>query len=55
MGIVRKWHDELLRVAALPDVQEKAYQLGAELWVSTPDESQRMVEAETTRWGNMIR
>ena len=52
--IVRKWHEELSRIAKIPEVRDRFEQLGAELWVSTPDELRRYVDEEKGKWKSAI-
>ena len=53
--IVRKWQEELGRVAQMPDVRERFEHLGADLWVSTPQEMQGYIEDEKSRWSAIIK
>lgn len=52
--IVRKWQEEIRRVARIPEVQERFQHLGAELWVSTQEEVQRHIDEEKSRWREAI-
>lgn len=53
--IARKWHEELVKVVKLPDVQARFADLGVEAWASSPEEMQRHMESEIKRWGEVIR
>lgn len=52
--IARKWHDELVKVIKLPDVQARFTELGVEAWASSPEEMQQQMQSEFKRWGEVI-
>lgn len=52
--IARKWHDELVKVIKLPDVQARFAELGVEAWASSPEEMRQQMQSEFKRWGEVI-
>ncbi len=52
--IARKWHEELVKVIKLPDVQARFAELGVEAWASSPEEMQQQMQSEFKRWGEVI-
>lgn len=53
--ITRKWHEELVRIAQMPDMRARFAELGVEIWASSPEEMSRHVQSEIKRWGTVIR
>lgn len=54
-AIVRRLHDEGVRAASLPDVQQAAARQGLEIETSTPQELARRIKTETTIWAAVIK
>ncbi len=52
--ITRKWHEELVKIVKLPDVQARFAELGVEAWASSPEEMKQQMESESKRWGEVI-
>jgi len=52
--IARKWHEELVKIVNLPDVQARFTALGVEAWASSPLEMQQQMDSEFKRWGEVI-
>lgn len=53
--IRRKISDETARVMALPDIRTSLDRLGVQIVASTPEELQRWIGSENTRWSETIR
>lgn len=54
-AIIKRLNAEMLRVAGLADVRERAAVQGAELATSTPQEFTRHLQAEIVKWGKLVR
>ena len=52
--IARKWHEELVKIVNLPDVQARFTALGVEAWASSPLEMQQQMDSEFKRWGEVV-
>ncbi len=53
--IVRRYHAELARILAMPDVREKLAGLGAEVVGGSPEEFAAYIRAEIDKWGQAVR
>ena len=53
--IVDKLNAEVVRILAMPDVQEKLRGLGAEPQPSTSDEMAAILRKDAERWGKIIK
>lgn len=53
--IVDRWHRELVRILALPDVRERLTGLEFEIVASTPEKFAEYIRWETPRWAKVIR
>lgn len=53
--IVDRWHRELQRIMALPQVRERVLSLGLAPVVNTPDEFGAQIRSEVVRWAKVIR
>ncbi len=53
--IIKKLNGEMLRVAGLAEVKERAIVQGAELATTTPQEFTRHLQAEIVKWGKLVR
>ena len=53
--IIRRLHDEVVKVLALPDVRETLARAGAEPVGSTPEQFGEFIRAETLKWGAAVR
>ena len=53
--IIARWHREVARILALPDVREKLAAQGAEPVGSTPEQFRAYVRAEVDRWALVVR
>jgi tripartite-type tricarboxylate transporter receptor subunit TctC len=53
-AVIKKWQEELAKIAQMPDVKARFAELGVESWASTPDEMKRHMQSEIKRWGDVI-
>lgn len=53
-SIVAKLNSELQRVLAAQDVKEQMLSQGAEVWISSPQESRDYLQAEITKWAKVV-
>jgi tripartite-type tricarboxylate transporter receptor subunit TctC len=53
--IIRRLHDEVLKVLAMADVREALSKAGAEPVGSTPEEFATFIRSETQKWGAAVR
>ena len=53
--IVRRMHEELARALANPGVAQKLTEQGMEIVGGTPEELDRFLRAEITRWAAVVR
>jgi tripartite-type tricarboxylate transporter receptor subunit TctC len=53
--VVERYHRELVRILALPDVRERLNAVDFEVVASTPDEFGRFIRAELAKWAPVIR
>ena len=53
--IIRRLHDEVVKVLALPDVRETLARAGAEPVGSTPEQFGEFIRAETLKWGAAVK
>jgi len=54
-AIIERYHAELTRILATPDVREKLAGLGAEVVGNRPDEFAAYIRAEIDKWGAAVR
>ena len=55
VAIVRRLHDEVVKVLAMPEVRETLAKAGAEPVGSTPEQFGEFIRAETLKWGAAVR
>ena len=53
--IVRKLHSEAVRIMALPDVNKRITDLGADVIANSPQQFTAYIKSEVTRWGKVIK
>jgi tripartite-type tricarboxylate transporter receptor subunit TctC len=53
-SVVSKLSSELQRALAAPDVKEQMLSQGAEVWISSPQESRDYLQAEITKWAKVV-
>ena len=53
--VIRRLHDEVVKVLALPDVRETLARAGAEPVGSTPEQFGEFIRAETLKWGAAVK
>jgi tripartite-type tricarboxylate transporter receptor subunit TctC len=53
--IVARWRDEIVRIVAMPDVNERLQTLGFAPVANTPDEFGERLRAEMAKWGKVVR
>ncbi len=53
--IVARLHEEIVKAACAPDVQQRIAPLSVEIIANRPDEMQAQVNAERERYGKVIR
>jgi tripartite-type tricarboxylate transporter receptor subunit TctC len=54
-AIIDRLHREVLRIVALPDVQDRLEKAGVEIKTSDPEQLGRIIRDDTARWGQIIR
>jgi len=54
-AIVSKLNAEVRRIAALPDMKERAAAQGAELATNSPQEFTRFIEAQIVKWAGVAK
>ena len=54
-AIVRRLHSEAVRIMALPDVNKRITELGADVIANTPQQFAAFIKNEVTRWGKVIK
>jgi tripartite-type tricarboxylate transporter receptor subunit TctC len=54
-GIVERWHREIARIVALPDVNQRLHQLGFDPIGSSPAEYVQRIKSEGARWDKVIK
>jgi len=54
-AIVERYHADVTRILALPDVRERLAGLGAEVVGNRPDEFAAYIRAEIDKWGTAVR
>ena len=54
-AIVRRLHDEVIKVLAMPEVRETLAKAGAEPVGSTPEQFGEFIRAETLKWGTAVK
>ena len=52
--IVDRLHAEVVAAVAAPEVKNKLLELGVDTRASTPEELQKFLAAEITKWGQVI-
>jgi tripartite-type tricarboxylate transporter receptor subunit TctC len=53
--IVKRMHDEVVKLLVLPDVRESLSKAGAEPVGSTPEEFGSFIRSETVKWGAAVK
>jgi tripartite-type tricarboxylate transporter receptor subunit TctC len=53
--IVGRWRDEIVRIVAMPDVNERLQTLGFAPVANTPDEFGERLRVEMAKWGKVVR
>ncbi|MBL8384112.1 MAG: tripartite tricarboxylate transporter substrate binding protein [Burkholderiales bacterium] len=53
--IIRRLHDEVVKVLAMPDVRETLAKAGAEPVGSTPEQFGEFIRSETQKWGAAVK
>jgi tripartite-type tricarboxylate transporter receptor subunit TctC len=54
-AIVKKVHDDIVKLLALPDVKERVATLGFDIVASTPEQFAAQIKVEVAKWGKVIR
>jgi tripartite-type tricarboxylate transporter receptor subunit TctC len=54
-AIIDQWYDEIVRIAAMPEIKEHLITLGLEPVVNTPEEFGAQIASEAARWARVIR
>jgi tripartite-type tricarboxylate transporter receptor subunit TctC len=54
-AVIERYHTELMRILATPDVRERLAGLGAEVIGNRPDEFAAYIKAEIDKWGTAVR
>jgi tripartite-type tricarboxylate transporter receptor subunit TctC len=54
-ALVRKLHDEIIRILATADMQERIKTLGFDMIASSPEEFARQTVNDVTRWSEVVR
>jgi tripartite-type tricarboxylate transporter receptor subunit TctC len=50
-----RWHTEIVKVMAMPEIREKMVGMGTDPVGSTPDEFAQFMKLETAKWSRIIR
>ena len=53
--IVKRLNTEIIRILKLPDISEKMTSLGADIVGSSPEEFDKYLRAEISKWGKVAR
>lgn len=53
--VIKRMHDEIVKILALPDVRETLSRAGADPVGSTPEQFSAFIKAETVKWGAAVR
>jgi tripartite-type tricarboxylate transporter receptor subunit TctC len=53
--IVTRLNKELVRILALPDVQEKLMSEGGEVTPTSPEEAAAFIRSEVAKWGKALK
>lgn len=53
--IIKRMHDEIVKVLAMPDVRETLSKAGAEPVGSTPEQFGSFIRSETVKWGSAVK
>ncbi len=54
-AIVERLNREIAAILALPETAERFASLGIEAWPTTPQQMQAVIQADTVKWGKVIR
>ena len=54
-AIVKRLHSEAVRIMALPDVNKRITELGADVVANSPQQFTTYIRSEVARWGKVIR
>jgi tripartite-type tricarboxylate transporter receptor subunit TctC len=54
-AIVKRLHSEAVRIMALPDVNKRVSDLGADVIANSPQQFAAYIKSEVARWGKVIR
>jgi tripartite-type tricarboxylate transporter receptor subunit TctC len=54
-AIVKRLHSEAVRIMALPDVNKRVRELGADVVANSPQQFSAYIRSEVARWGKVIR
>ena len=53
--IIRKVHEEIVKIAAQTDMRERLAQLGLDVAVNSPDEFAAVINADIAKWAKVIK
>ncbi|MDB5963942.1 MAG: protein bugT-like protein [Polaromonas sp.] len=53
--VVKRMHDEIVKILAMPDVRETLSKAGAEPVGSTPEQFSSFIRSETVKWGGAVK
>jgi tripartite-type tricarboxylate transporter receptor subunit TctC len=53
--LIDRWHQEISRVVALPDVRARLTMLGFEVVANTPEAFSARIKSEIPRWAKVVR
>jgi tripartite-type tricarboxylate transporter receptor subunit TctC len=53
--IIEAWHSEIVKMAALPDIQARLATLGFNPVANTPDEFGERIKTEIAKWGKVVK
>jgi tripartite-type tricarboxylate transporter receptor subunit TctC len=53
--VVKRMHDEIVKILAMPDVRETLAKAGAEPVGSTPQQFADFIRTETVKWGSAVK
>jgi tripartite-type tricarboxylate transporter receptor subunit TctC len=53
--VLARWHSEIAKVLAVPEIREKMVSMGTDPVGSSPEEFAQFVKLETAKWTRIIR
>ena len=54
-AVVARLSEELRRILAMPDIQQKIAEQGGDVVAETPEQFAAFIKAETAKWGKVVK